>query len=498
MEVEESIFGNYRLGETIGSGTTGKVKYAKHISTGKEYAIKFIKKSQFRVSNSLEAKTRREIALMKLLDHPHVLKLIECLESRHKICLVLEHAGRGELFDYLVSRGRLPRAEAFSFFRELVYGLDYLHEHGICHRDLKPENLLLDHAGHLKIADFGFARWMRANTAETACGSPHYLAPEIVSGVAYDGRKADVWSCGVILYALLSGTLPFNDKSMRTLITKVQSGRFSIPSSFDADVADLITQMLQVRVSSRITLAGVKQHRAFLHGLPDGYQVPAPIALRPSSAPIELGEGESDFLSLMTAIGYDSHDSVREELRSTDATPAKIFYRMWTGTADINSLPWHGGEPLPLFPDNVFIHDPRTVDAEREEQTDEFGRAHRQSEPSQSADSIQSAAQPIPWTTRGTALADAQFVFRAITQPLIVLTHGIQQLLRDRECQFFFPNDLEFIARKDDLIVRIVAEYDTESSINLMVSALTGEDEDLDDFVNSLERIIFSLLAVTK
>jgi BR serine/threonine kinase len=142
---------------------------------------------------------------MRLFDHPHLLKLIEVYESAHHLYIVLEHAEHGELFDLLISAKSLPLILAMKIFREIIYGLEFLHSIAICHRDLKPENILLNQFNDIKIGDFGFARWMRRNIAETSCGSPHYAAPEVVRGIPYDGRAADIWSCGVILFALLSG-----------------------------------------------------------------------------------------------------------------------------------------------------------------------------------------------------------------------------------------------------------------------------------------------------
>ena len=141
---------------------------------------------------------------MRLLNHPHILKLHEFFESERHLYIVLEFAKHNELFDYLVTHRKLSFQTGMEFFRQIIYGLEYLHNHAICHRDLKPENLLLDEFDRVKIADFGFARWLRSNIAETSCGSPHYAAPEVIRGLRYDGRAADIWSCGVILFALLA------------------------------------------------------------------------------------------------------------------------------------------------------------------------------------------------------------------------------------------------------------------------------------------------------
>lgn len=211
MNERKHEVGDYILGRTLGAGTTGKVKLAVHKETNKQVAIKIIKKSLFNTKPDLERKIHREVALMRLLEHPHLLKLFDVCESQHHLYIILEYASNGELFDFLIKRRFLPPEQALTFFREIIYGLEFLHSHGICHRDLKPENLLLDDFGHVKIADFGFARWMKSNIAETSCGSPHYAAPEVINGLPYDGRCADIWSCGVILYALLSVCFIIND-----------------------------------------------------------------------------------------------------------------------------------------------------------------------------------------------------------------------------------------------------------------------------------------------
>jgi BR serine/threonine kinase len=196
--------GNYVLTRTLGYGATGKVKLAINEETGEEVAIKIISKSTFDTKPGLQPKIQREIALMRLLDHPHILRLLDILESPRHLYIVVEYASNGELFNFLASHRFLREDIALRFFRQLIYGLDYLHSLGICHRDLKPENILLDEHLNVKIADFGFARYLKSDLAETSCGSPHYAAPEIVRGEKYDGRAADVWSCGVILFALLA------------------------------------------------------------------------------------------------------------------------------------------------------------------------------------------------------------------------------------------------------------------------------------------------------
>jgi BR serine/threonine kinase len=193
--------GEYTLDRSIGTGSTGKVRLARHNVTGEQVAVKIIKKAMFKDRPDLLTKVQREIALMRLFDHPSILALKDVYESEHHIFMVEKFAPNGSLYDVITS---LPVELAISFFRQIIYGLEYLHLHCVSHRDLKPENLLLDEGNELLIADFGFACWMPNNVANTSCGSPLYAAPEIIRGVPYDGRLADVWSAGVILYAMIT------------------------------------------------------------------------------------------------------------------------------------------------------------------------------------------------------------------------------------------------------------------------------------------------------
>jgi BR serine/threonine kinase len=198
---EPVLIGDYVLGHSLGVGSTGKVRLARHHITGEEVAVKIIKKSLFKDHPEMLKKVQREIALMRLFEHPCILSLHDVYESDHRFFIVEGYAPNGSLYDYIQS---IPKIVAISFFRQIIYGLEYLHQRGICHRDLKPENLLLTAASQILIADFGFACWMPNNIATTACGSPLYSAPEIIRGVPYDGRISDIWSAGVILYVMMT------------------------------------------------------------------------------------------------------------------------------------------------------------------------------------------------------------------------------------------------------------------------------------------------------
>ncbi|VDD95913.1 unnamed protein product [Enterobius vermicularis] len=198
---------------------------------------------------------------MKLIEHPHVLHLYDVYENKKYLYLLLEHVSGGELFDYLVRKGRLMAKEARKFFRQIISALDFCHAHNICHRDLKPENLLLDERNNIKVADFGMASLqVEGSMLETSCGSPHYACPEVIRGEKYDGRKADVWSCGVILYALLVGALPFDDDNLRNLLEKVKKGVFHIPQFVPAECQTLLRGMIEVDPQKRYSLADVFRH----------------------------------------------------------------------------------------------------------------------------------------------------------------------------------------------------------------------------------------------
>ncbi|PAV64771.1 hypothetical protein WR25_26259 isoform A [Diploscapter pachys] len=251
--------GPYRLEKTLGKGQTGLVKTGTHCITGRKVAIKIVNKEK--LSESVLQKVEREIAIMKLIEHPHVLHLFDVYENKKYLYLLLEHVSGGELFDYLVRKGRLMSKEARKFFRQIISALDFCHAHNICHRDLKPENLLLDERNNIKVADFGMASLqVEGSMLETSCGSPHYACPEVIRGEKYDGRKADVWSCGVILYALLVGALPFDDDNLRNLLEKVKKGVFHIPHFVPADVQSLLRAMIEVDPVKRYSLAEVFRH----------------------------------------------------------------------------------------------------------------------------------------------------------------------------------------------------------------------------------------------
>ena len=243
----------------------GRVKIARHTKTGQYAAVKIVSKhalitSRLSMADAAESAEKillgieREIVIMKLIDHPNILKLYDVWETSGELYLVMEYVAGGELFDYLVKRGRLDNREALKYFQQIIFAVDYCHRFNIAHRDLKPENLLLDDEHNIKVADFGMAAWEGgAGMLETSCGSPHYASPEVVEGRQYHGSTSDIWSCGVILHALLAGRLPFDDANMVKLLEKVKSAKFTMPTDIPPAATDLLSRMLRKDVSKRIT-----------------------------------------------------------------------------------------------------------------------------------------------------------------------------------------------------------------------------------------------------
>ncbi|KAG7219897.1 hypothetical protein INR49_018756 [Caranx melampygus] len=234
-EPQQPHVGSYRLLKTIGKGNFAKVKLARHILTGREVAIKIIDKTQLN-PNSLQ-------------------KLFEVIETERTLYLVMEYASGGEVFDYLVAHGRMKEKEARAKFRQIVSAVQYCHQKHIVHRDLKAENLLLDADMNIKIADFGFSNeFTLGNKLDTFCGSPPYAAPELFQGKKYDGPEVDVWSLGVILYTLVSGSLPFDGQNLKELRERVLRGKYRIPFYMSTDCENLLKRFLVLNPAKRGTL----------------------------------------------------------------------------------------------------------------------------------------------------------------------------------------------------------------------------------------------------
>ncbi|XP_048843344.1 LOW QUALITY PROTEIN: serine/threonine-protein kinase MARK1 [Brienomyrus brachyistius] len=250
---EQPHVGAYRLLKTIGKGNFAKVKLARHVLTGREVAVKIIDKTQLNPT-SLQ-KLFREVRIMKMLNHPNIVKLFEVIETEKALYLIMEYASGGEVFDYLVAHGRMKEKEARAKFRQIVSAVEYCHQKRIVHRDLKAENLLLDADMNIKIADFGFSNEFTVGSKlDTFCGSPPYAAPELFQGKKYDGPEVDVWSLGVILYTLVSGSLPFDGQNLKELRERVLRGKYRIPFYMSTDCENLLKKLLVLNPCKRGSL----------------------------------------------------------------------------------------------------------------------------------------------------------------------------------------------------------------------------------------------------
>ncbi|XP_048463278.1 LOW QUALITY PROTEIN: serine/threonine-protein kinase BRSK2-like [Rhincodon typus] len=337
--------GPYRLEKTLGKGQTGLVKLGVHCVTCQKVAIKIVNREK--LSESVLMKVEREIAILKLIEHPHVLKLHDVYENKKYLYLVLEHVSGGELFDYLVKKGRLTPKEARKFFRQIISALDFCHSHSICHRDLKPENLLLDEKNNIRIADFGMASLQVGDSLlETSCGSPHYACPEVIRGEKYDGRKADVWSCGVILFALLVGALPFDDDNLRQLLEKVKRGVFHMPHFIPPDCQNLLKGMIEVDASKRLTLDQIQKHSWYIGGKnePEPEQ-PVPRKVQIRSLP-SLEDIDPDVLDSMHSLGcFRDKNKLMQDLVSEEENQEKMIYFLLLDRKE--RYPSHEDEDLP-------------------------------------------------------------------------------------------------------------------------------------------------------
>ncbi|CAA0805901.1 CBL-interacting serine/threonine-protein kinase 3 [Striga hermonthica] len=254
--------GKYEVGRTIGEGTYAKVKFARNSENGQHVAIKILDKDTI-LKHKMAEQLKREIETMKLIKHPNVVRIYEVMGSKTKIYIVLEFVTGGELFDKIVNHGRMREDEARRYFQQLIDAVDYCHSRGVFHRDLKPENLLLDSAGNLKVSDFGLSALSQQVSDDgllhTTCGTPNYVAPEVLNDRGYNGATADLWSCGVILFVLLAGYLPFDDSNLMNLYKKISSAEFTCPPWISFGSMKLIARILDPNPENRITIPDIRE-----------------------------------------------------------------------------------------------------------------------------------------------------------------------------------------------------------------------------------------------
>ncbi|KAE8592602.1 hypothetical protein XENTR_v10018806 [Xenopus tropicalis] len=314
--------GFYDIERTLGKGNFAVVKLARHRITKTEVAIKIIDKSQLDSVN-LE-KIYREVQIMKMLDHPHIIKLYQVMETKNMLYLVTEYAKNGEIFDYLANHGRLNEPEARRKFWQILSAVEYCHGRNIVHRDLKAENLLLDNHMNIKIADFGFGNFYKnGEPLATWCGSPPYAAPEVFEGQQYEGPQLDIWSMGVVLYVLVCGALPFDGPTLPILRQRVLEGRFRIPYFMSEECEHLIRRMLVLEPSKRLSIAQIKEHKWMMAEVP----VHRPVLYsQTQDKAASIGEYNEQVLRLMHSLGIDQQKTIESLQNRSYNHFAAIYY----------------------------------------------------------------------------------------------------------------------------------------------------------------------------
>ncbi|KAG8372175.1 hypothetical protein BUALT_Bualt12G0039100 [Buddleja alternifolia] len=313
-----NVLPRYKLGKILGIGAFGKVKLAVHTLTGVKVAIKILDRHS--IDNFEAEKVRREINIMRQLSHPHIVRLFEVIETPSNVYVVMEYMNSGELFYYLTENGKLNEDEARHFFQQIISGVEYCHRHLVVHRDIKPENLLLDSKHNVKIADFGFGDIMRdGHFLKTSCGSPNYAAPELICRKLYAGPEVDVWSCGIVLYALLCGRLPFDDDNIPGLYAKIKSGVYPVAQHLSISARDLMTKILVVDPMKRITIPEIRRHPWFQNHLPLYIASPSPVSSNKTE------KVDIDVVKDMVQAGFDIREIIGS-LQNHEQNEAMVTY----------------------------------------------------------------------------------------------------------------------------------------------------------------------------
>lgn len=268
------LFGKYEIGRLLGVGASAKVYHATNIETGKSVAVKVISKKKLINNGEFAANIEREISILRRLHHPNIIDLFEVLASKTKIYFVVEFAEAGELFEEVAKKEKLTEDHARRYFRQLISAVKHCHSRGVFHRDLKLDNLLLDENDNLKVTDFGLSAVKNQirpdGLLHTVCGTPSYVAPEILAKKGYEGAKADVWSCGVVLFTVTAGYLPFNDYNVTVLYRKIYRGQFRFPKWMSCDLKNLLSRMLDTNPKTRISVDEILEDPWFSSG---GYKL---------------------------------------------------------------------------------------------------------------------------------------------------------------------------------------------------------------------------------
>ncbi|KAK6129475.1 hypothetical protein DH2020_036788 [Rehmannia glutinosa] len=343
----------YELGKLLGQGTFAKVYHARDLNNGMSVAIKIIDKEKI-LKVGMVDQIKREISVMKLVRHPNVVQLYEVMATKAKIYFVMEYVRGGELFNK-VAKGKLKVDAARKYFQQLISAVDFCHSRGVYHRDLKPENLLLDENGNLKISDFGLSAFAETKRQDgllhTTCGTPAYVAPEVINRRGYDGSKADIWSCGVILFVLLSGYLPFHDSNLMEMYRKIGKAEFKCPNWIPPDVRKLISKILDPNTNKRISISKIMENSWFRKGFQSKSTINVSSDLRPNVNEPLVGTDEDTkaelakpahmnaFEIISLSAGFDlsglfEDSDRRKEVKFTSNQPATTIISKFEGLAE--------------------------------------------------------------------------------------------------------------------------------------------------------------------
>ena len=318
---KENPIGDYLLNEEIGSGGFAKLVEAIHIPTGEKVAVKIMDKEQIFAEPLNLNRIQREIAILKIVRHKNIIKLYELMETPEKIYIVMEYCNGGELFDYIVSKQHLTERQACRFFQEIINCLEYLHSLNIVHRDIKPENLLLNKIKNkinLKLIDFGISNcYTMDKLLTTPCGTASYAPPEMHKGEEYYGLLSDIWSAGVVLYAMVFGYLPFCEDDEDININNIIEGNYEIPEEASPELADLLMHLLDINPLTRYDLDQIKEHPwfnmvknyKFIPGIIEGYNK-IPIDMKIVDLCEQYGYDKNKVIENVEKCNYNRHSAV--------------------------------------------------------------------------------------------------------------------------------------------------------------------------------------------